>query len=107
MTIDVQLTDNDIPPKVWIAKVDYINKNGLHIFTSEAIPGLLIASRDAEKAFNLIAPSVEALVALQHEVEFKANLCLDYKDFARKHIRISEDSGVTLKDTYVLLKAAA
>lgn len=50
------------PPETYSVQVDYKNKDGYHIFTSDAVPGLFIASQDGGKALCQLCPAIERLV---------------------------------------------
>lgn len=43
--------------------------DGWHVFTSDELPGLYVASNDAETAYNDVAPSIEKLLLLDEGVE--------------------------------------
>lgn len=43
--------------------------DGWHVFTADELPGLYVASQDAETAYNDVAPSIEMLLLLDEGVE--------------------------------------
>lgn len=77
-SVNVNITDHSKdPPDEYYVPVEYQNIDGYHIFTSDAIFGLYIASKDAGKALNQICPTIERLVQHNHGLSFKAAMpCL-------------------------------
>lgn len=43
--------------------------DGWHVFTSDELPGLYVASQDAETAYNDVAPSIETLLSLDEGID--------------------------------------
>ena len=43
--------------------------DGWHVFTSDELPGLYVASHEAETAYNDVGPSIEKLLLLDEGVE--------------------------------------
>lgn len=59
----VNVTNNDkTPPETLVVEVSYQNIDGYHVFTSDSVAGLLIASKDAGKALNQLCPTIQYLV---------------------------------------------
>jgi len=77
-TMNVNVTDHTKnPPEEWYIPVCYQNIDGYHIFTSDAIFGLYIASRNAGKALNQLCPAIERLIEHNHGLKYKAAMpCL-------------------------------
>lgn len=55
--------------------------DGWHVFQSDELPGLYVASMDAERAFNDVGPSIELLMKLNHGVKLSARPELPFLDF--------------------------
>ena len=51
--------------------VKYRFIDGYHIFTSEDVYGLYVASKDPEKAFNNVQGSIEKLIKLNDDIDIK------------------------------------
>ena len=51
-----------MPTAAVTVRVSYEHAEDYHIFTSAEVGGLFIASKDQEKAFDSVAPAIEALV---------------------------------------------
>jgi hypothetical protein len=50
----------------------YKGVDGWHIFDSDELPGLFVASRDPSAAFNDLAPAIEMLFRLDEGIACKA-----------------------------------
>lgn len=59
----------------------YKHVDGWHIFQSDAMPGLYVASKDPEKAYADIGPSIELLFKLTEGIDCKATPELSYREF--------------------------
>lgn len=55
--------------------------DGWHVFTSSELPGLYVASHDAETAYNDVAPSIEMLLRLDEGVECTIRPELPFQQF--------------------------
>jgi hypothetical protein len=58
----IGLCNNNYLPKMWAAKVTYEFRADHHIFRSESIPGLFIASKDKNKAFAQLVPVIKGII---------------------------------------------
>lgn len=66
-------------------EIFYKHVDGWHVFTSDALPGLLVASRDAEKAYNDIAPSIQKWLELKQGIsDAKVVAEEPFEDFIRQ-----------------------
>ena len=91
----------------------YKNVDGWHVFQSDELPGLYVASRDAEKAFHDVALSIQTLVRLDEGIECTAVPETSFQEF----VASLKDSGmdspaandpvVLSSKRYVLTSAAA
>ena len=66
---------------VALVKVDYGFRDGWHVFSSLDVPGLYVASKDPETAFNDVAPSIEKLAKLNDDVDCTVQPFLTYAEF--------------------------
>ena len=48
--------------------VQYRHMEGYHVFTSEDVYGLYVASKDARKAFDAVAPALELLLEKNYDI---------------------------------------
>ena len=62
-------------------RVDYSFREDFHIFTSADVPGLYVASKDAEEAFKDLPASIELLAKLNDEVDCSVQPVLSYAEF--------------------------
>lgn len=78
----------------------YKNVDGWHIFESDAMPGLYVASKDAEAAYADVGPSIELLFKLDEGIDCKATPELSYREFvaAMKPHHYDRDMSLVLSD---------
>lgn len=69
-------------PKTSIC-VSYKNTDGWHVFASDDLPGLYIASQDALTAYNDISDAIEKLLKLNQGITVKAEPELSFEEFIR------------------------
>jgi hypothetical protein len=69
-------------PKTTIC-VNYKCVDGWHVFASDDLPGLYVASQDAKTAFDDVATAIEKLLHLNQGVKVKAEPELSFMDFVR------------------------
>lgn len=96
----VALCDDGNPPNVWVARITYEFTEGCHIFTSDQIPGLFIATPDPKKAFQQLRPTIETLINKNHSVNCAVLLGKEFREFEKNH------SSLSLKDTYAVISKA-
>lgn len=79
--------------------------DGWHIFQSEDVHGLYVASPDAERAYHDIGPSIELLVKLNEGIECKAIPELSYREFLAsiRQENEPEDIGLVMSDKRFVL----
>lgn len=70
----------------------YKTVDGWHIFESDDLPGLYIASKDAERAYNDIGPAIEKLIRLDEGLAVKVSAEKSYREFLNA---VKQDDGVT------------
>lgn len=104
--MNVLLSDGGNPPEIWTAQLKHEFHDGCHIFTSDGIPGFMVASRDAQKVLRQIIPTIKALIKLTHGVDCHVKLSRDFREFEKKHFHSNSTDG-TLKDTTVVIEAVA
>lgn len=63
--------------------VTYKFVDGWHIFASEDLPELYVASPDAELAFNDVGPSIQLLLKLNDGLECTVEPELDFAEFVQ------------------------
>jgi hypothetical protein len=61
-TIDAMIKHDGHPPFVWAVEIKHAFKDNCHVFTSDKIPGLLVASRSLEKAIAQLPVVIKELV---------------------------------------------
>ncbi len=74
----------------------YKHADGWHVFQSDDLPGLYVASKDAERAYNDIAPSIELLIKLNEGITCKAIPELSYREFVAAFRRDDEEPDMAL-----------
>ena len=67
--------------------VDYKNVQGWHVFTSEDLPGLYVASQEPEKAYDDVAVAIAALVELDTGITCKVTPVVPYGQFVQARHR--------------------
>lgn len=61
--------------------VEYKFVDGWHVFASEALPGLYVASQDAKKAFDDVAPSIQMLLKLDEGIDCEVETEPGFEEF--------------------------
>lgn len=69
-----------------------------HVFSSDQLPGLYVASRNAEVAFKDVATAIEKLVFLNEGVKIKAVPELSFKDFIEQTQSSKYEEIIVLSD---------
>lgn len=64
--------------------IAYKMADGWHVFTSEQLPGLYVASPDAETAYNDVGPALEMLLKLDEGIVCKAKPELSFEEFVQE-----------------------
>ena len=62
-------------------RVEYRYVDGYHIFTSEDVYGLYVASRDAGRAFEDVAPALQELIRLNEGITCRVEKTLTFSEF--------------------------
>ena len=70
--------------------VNYSFKEDTHVFSSDDLPGLYIAHKDAQRAFEDVAPSIKLLLKLNSGIDCEVRPAKSYKDFERSR-RLARD----------------
>lgn len=55
--------------------------DGWHVFTSDELPGLYVASKDAELAYHDVATAIEKLLLLDEGIKCKTRLEVPFGQF--------------------------
>lgn len=89
--------------------VRYKFVDGWHVFQSEDVDGLYVASTDAREAFEDVAPSIELLMKLNEGVNCKAVPAMELRDFVAtlRRERHLSDMQLTSDKRFVLTGAVA
>ena len=61
--------------------VNYRNIDGYHVFTSEDVYGLYVASQDPEKAFKGVGPALQKLIRLNEHVNCRVEPADSFREF--------------------------
>lgn len=69
--------------KVATLEVKYSFRDGLHVFSSTDLTGLLVAHTDPEVAFNDVARAIETLLELNEGVKAKVEPAASFEEFRR------------------------
>jgi hypothetical protein len=89
----------------------YKNVEGWHVFQSDDLPGLYVASKDARKAFDDVALSIQTLVRLDEGIDCEVVPEKSFHEFialVRKSGEANNQSPVVLTSKrYVLTSAEA
>ena len=92
-------------------RVDYSHVGGWHVFRSDEIPGLYIASEDAERAYNDVSAAIKLLLELDFGVECRVERELSFTEFRRAamgHVEHTEPPMTRLSSqSYSVHTAAA
>ena len=64
-------------------RVEYRHTDGWHIFSSDQLPGLYVASQDAKRAFADVATAIEKLLKLNEGLDVRAEPELSFEEFVR------------------------
>jgi hypothetical protein len=72
--------------------VSYKFVDGWHIFSSDELPALYVASLDPEKAFRDVGPSIELLLKLNDRIECTVRPELDFSEFIAR-VKTKEDES--------------
>ena len=92
-------------------QVAYSFRDGYHIFTSDEIYGLYVASRDARQAYESVAPAIRELARLNHQIDIEVEASLSFERFvdAAKTSRAASDAPhpAILSSSQFLIRKAA
>lgn len=70
--------------QVTSVEVRHKHVDGWHIFQSDDLPGLYVASCDPEKAFNDIPNAIQALVEMDENLNCEVKMETSYQDFVQQ-----------------------
>lgn len=74
----------DNPSEVTSIGVQYKHAEGWHVFFSDDLPGLYVASEDPRKAYDDIAPAIEKLIKLDTGVTVTAEPQLSFEQWLQQ-----------------------
>jgi hypothetical protein len=86
-------------------KVQYRHRDGYHIFTSDQVFGLYVATKDAEHAIKLLQPSLETLLDKNYSIKCKLEMAADFCEFVAHHQNSRRDDRMLADRTYVVRAA--
>ena len=89
--------------------VQYCFIEGYHVFTSDDVYGLYVASRDAREAFSNLAPAIELLVKLNEDINCVVEPAVSFREFlesVRKPSSETEHPKALRSQSFVLRAAA-
>lgn len=73
-------------PETTVIRVTYRFIDGLHVYTSDDVYGLYVAHRDARRAYDAVAPSLQKLIRLNEGMDCRVEPALTYSELLRaKH----------------------
>ena len=91
--------------------VQYRYFEGYHVFTSDDVDGLYIASKDPRKAFDDVKPAIELLVRKNEGFDCVVESAMSYRDFMAARHRTSDEPELphpaVLSNSQFVLRAAA
>jgi hypothetical protein len=64
-------------------RVHYRCIDGYHVYTSEDVYGLYIVNRDAQKAYDAVAPSLEKLIKLNDGLSWRVEPIMTFSEMVR------------------------
>lgn len=64
-------------------RVNYRFIDGYHVYTSDDVYGLYIAKRDAQAAYEAVAPSLERLIKLNEGIVCRVEPTLTFSELVR------------------------
>ena len=74
-------TETMIDEKVTAIRVDYGNVDGYHVFTSEAVRGLYVSSRNAHKVYEALPEVVREILEIKHGQKFTVQIAASLEEF--------------------------
>lgn len=89
-------------------KVQYRNLDGYHVFTSEQVYGLYVATRDPVRALGQLQPALETLLSKNYGIKCRLEPAADFGEFIAHHRDQSQARPAPAlgERTYVVRKAA-
>lgn len=89
-------------------KVQYRNLEGYHVFTSEQVFGLYVASKSADRALDQLQPALETLLFRNYGVKCGLEPAAEFGEFIAHHRedRTGGRASALGERTYVVRKAA-
>lgn len=86
--------------------VNYRNVDGYHIFTSDQVFGLYVATKHAERAVAALQPSLELLLAKNYGVNCRLEPAAEFGEFVAHHRAGSNMPPALADKTFVVRRAA-
>ena len=78
-----QGNDSGVSAEPIIIDVQYRHVDGYHVFTSDDVYGLYVASKDARKAFDGVAPALATLLGRNYEIVASVEPAVPFEDFLK------------------------
>jgi hypothetical protein len=76
-------------------RVDYKHVDGWHVFSSDKIAGLYVASPDPKRAYEDVAVALEKLLRLNLGIECKVAAEVPFNEFVKGKAKEEEPQPVT------------
>ena len=108
-----QENDSGVPAESIVIDVQYRHVDGYHVFTSDDVYGLYVASKDARKAFDGVAPALAVLLERNYEIVAAVEPAVPFSDFLKSRWPQFPDAPErprppqVLRDQRYVLKQAA
>jgi len=69
----------------WAAAIRVAHRfiDGYHVYTSDDVYGLYVASQDAREAYDAVAPSLQRLIELNEGITCRVEPALTYSELVR------------------------
>lgn len=83
-------------------EIDYKCVDGWHIFRAKEMPGLYVANRDLNSAYETVGPAIEKLMLLDSNLECRALPVVPFGQFVR-----GRATALAGAHQFTLLKEAA
>jgi len=87
----------------------YKNIDGWHIFESDEMPGLYVASMDAERSYNDVCVVIAGLMRLDHGIDCKVKPELPFREFLASIVKDQpkEQTSLVMSDRRFVLQGVA
>ena len=73
-----------IDETVMTVRVQYKHRDGWHVFSSNDVPGLYVASKDPLKAYDDVPIALKAIMDMDYSCEWEVTRAESYEEFRRR-----------------------